>query len=110
MVTYLESVPAPEGSDETQDPTVDNPKRPPSAEEWYDAGYAPGTYEPRFAGKEWLPCWSDPSYVPKHKSPAEIAAAMGRPLQTSLPLDETEVAPPVGPSVVDVDDEPTQAP
>lgn len=63
-LVYLESVLEP--NDPLAPPTADKPQRPPSREEWYDSGYAPGTYEPRFAGPEWLPCWSDPSYVPKH--------------------------------------------
>lgn len=61
LLTYLESVY--EETDERAEPSADRPRKPPSREEWYDAGYAAGTYERRFAGPEWLPCWSDPNYV-----------------------------------------------
>lgn len=104
LATYLESVDAPiEVPRGMGEPTAGNPQRPPSREEWYDAGYAAGTYERRFAGPEWLPCWSDPKYVPKRFKLDEQGAIVP---VTATDVDETETAPPVAPSIIDVDDEP----
>lgn len=76
MASFLESVPDPvEISDDTSDPTAAKPRKPPSREAWYAAGYAPGTYEARFAGPEWLPCWSDPNFKQESKDNDETEQA-----------------------------------
>lgn len=89
---YLESVSAPaDDPSDTSDPTAAHPRKPPSRQEWYDAGYAAGTYEPRFASPEWLPCWDDPSYVP-----TRIRVKQDGTLEP-VTDDDTVSAPPVAP-------------
>lgn len=68
IASYLESVAAPVADpNDATEPTAANPRKPPSREEWIDAGMPAEIYERRFSGPEWGPCWSDPNYVPKHK-------------------------------------------
>ena len=100
LLTYLESVQAPVDAvaDEQQEPTADKPRLPPSREQWVDAGYAPHTYEPRFAGKEWLPTWSDPKYVPTRfrlTASGSVEPVNAPPKPTSSDTEQTAVAPPV---------------